>query len=240
MTSDDSDDGIRHTSGPHVDADGLISGQIELPGGLPPEDDDEDEDGARLDIPRWDEAWSIADRDGYVLFDPDTPGGFRALTPDERAELTDAVRASTPPEVTGRGATADVEDAAGGYGRADPRVTADGTPWVDSPGGIAERERWAIENADPAKARDDSHPDDLDALQRRLDELRVRLTGYTWREGVDRDEALADRRAQLGRWYDDDRPSEDTDSSDDGQADGLDPYCLPQCIVHVDDPRDPS
>ena len=87
-------------------------------------------------------------------------------------------------------------------------------PWVESEEEIAERERWAVENADPVKAHDDSHPDDIDRLQQRLDDLRVQLTGYTWREGVDRDEALADRREQLGRWYTTTTPTRPRPSDD--------------------------
>lgn len=220
MTTHDPDDDIRHIKGPEIDTDGFLVGEIELPGGLPPdeeEDADENEgEGSRFEVPRWDEAWSIADRDGFVLVDPESPGTFRALTPLERAELTDAVRAGTSTEIAGgadyegadsEGAmpeAAGAEVTAAGRRQVDPRRTSDGVAWVDSADGIAARERWAIENADPAKAYDDSHPDDPDRLQRRLDDIRTRLAGYNWRDGVEREQALAERREQLGRWHADD------------------------------------
>ncbi|MCD2197687.1 hypothetical protein LQ327_30380 [Actinomycetospora endophytica] len=227
MTTHGNDDRIEHISGPDIHEDGLVVGEIALPGGLPPDDeeDEEEEDDAGLDIPRWDEAWSIADRDGYVLFDPETPGGFRALTPHERTELTDTVRAGSPSFTADATEPADRAAADLNAGRVDPRVSADQTPWVDSPEGVAERERWAIENADPTKALDNSDPDDRDALERRLDDLRVRLTGYTWREGVDRDQALADRREQLGRWYDDDHAAEADAGEQSGDSVERDPEC---------------
>jgi hypothetical protein len=234
VTTYDPDDGVRHISGPELDKDGLVGGEIALPGGLPP-DDDEDEDGARFDVPGWEQAGTIADRDGFVLFDPEVPGGFRALTPVERAELTDAVRAGTP------AATTSASDARQGTPVAGPRPEpvdfVDGEPVFDTEEGVAARERWAIENADPAKALDDTHPDDLDALQHRIDELRVRLSGYTWRDGVDRDQALAERREQLGRWHDDDTGADQPDSSDNAQGDDDGHAGRPQCLIYPNDPR---
>ncbi|MFC5136785.1 hypothetical protein ACFPK1_00945 [Actinomycetospora rhizophila] len=44
----------------------------------------------------WDAASAIAERDGHVAFDPAEPGGFRALTADERRALTDQVSATQP------------------------------------------------------------------------------------------------------------------------------------------------
>ena len=58
-----------------------------------------------------------------------------------------------------------------------------------------------------------------DDLSQQLDDARVRLTGYTWREGVDRDEALADRRQQLGNWYDCDQASDQGPDTADGTDD---------------------
>jgi hypothetical protein len=229
MTAREDDHRIEHISGPDSVQDGLVVGEIALPGGLPPDEDDDD------DVPHWTDAFEIADRDGYVFFDSDTPGGFRALTPTERTELTEAVRAGTPSELA-RGDDAEAE-ATGGDGQAGPRVTEDGVPWaVGAKRGVA-RERRAVENADPPRALADSHPEDIDGLEPRLDDLRVQLTGYTWREGVDREAALADRREQLGRWYDDDHAGEQTDSSDDGEAVEDGDGGLPQCLIYPGDPR---
>jgi hypothetical protein len=264
----------QHLRGADLDSDGFLVGEIVLPGGLPPEDDededaeheDEDDELNRVDdIPRWDDALTVADRDGFVLFDPEVPGGFRALTPVERAELTDAVRAGTPAAMTSvsdderaveagvdpaerdphgdrQGETPEaVEPARQGAPVAAPRPEpvgfVDGEPVFDTEGGVAAWEQWAIENADPAKALDDTHPDDLDALQHHIDELRVRLSGYTWRDGIDRDQALAERREQLGRWNDDDTGADQNDSSDDAQPDDDGHAGRPQCLIYPDDPR---
>jgi hypothetical protein len=235
------DDVVTHIRGPRVDADGFLVGEIELPGGLPPEDDEDDVQVE--DVPRWDEALAVADRDGFVLFDPEAPGGFRALTSVEHRELIDAVRAGTPAGITTTGADDDAPEekraesaeqdrdgyrwgdmpAGTGAFRGESESESDsesgptgesaalveGEPWFETEEAVAARERWAIENADPAKALDDSHPDDPEVLRRRIDDIRTRLTGYTWRDGVDRDEALADRREQLARWY-----ADDTDQTD--------------------------
>ncbi|MDD7942503.1 hypothetical protein PHK61_29225 [Actinomycetospora lutea] len=42
----------------------------------------------------WDSAAAIAERDGHVALDPTVPGGFRALTADERQVLVDDARPS--------------------------------------------------------------------------------------------------------------------------------------------------
>ena len=209
---DDSDRRPEMITGPDLDDQGFLVGEIALPGGLPPEDDDEDADA---DVPRWDEAFSIADRDGYVMFDPTAPGGFRSLAPDERTALSEAAAGSERSESEGS------EELADSQVSSEP---AEDAGWWETDAGRARIGQWAAENADPAKAVDDSYPDDPEKLQQRLDDLRVRLTGYTWREGVDRDEALADRRQQLGYWYaldGDNQASEQGLDSADG-ADGTD------------------
>ena len=189
-------------AGPDLDDQGFVVGEIALPGGLPPDEDQDDD----ADVPRWDEAFSIADRDGYVMFDPTKPGGFRSLAPDERTALSAAAAGSVRSESEGS------EQLAASRKSSEP---AEGAGWWETDEGRARIGPWAAENADPAKAVDDSHPDDPEKLQQRLDDLRVRLTGYTWREGVDRDEALADRRQQLGYWY-------ALDGDDQGAEQGLD------------------
>lgn len=190
--TDQDDLRVEHISGPDPYDDGLVVGEIALPGGLPPDEDEEDDDGQR-----WDDAFEIADRNGYVVFDPATPGGFRALTSDERTQLTDAARAGQP-TATGR-----AQD------------------WWESDTGREHVRQWAVDTADPDKAAQAGPVDDPAALEQRLDDLRVRLTGYTWREGVDRDEAFADRREQLGRWYDDDHAERDTAVEHDDDGSGM-------------------
>lgn len=233
MTIYDPDGYIRHISGPEPVEDGLVAGEIELPGGLPPEDDEDHDE--RFDVRRWDDAFSIADRDGFVLFDPDTPGGFRALTPDERAELSDSVRAGTPPgivrgpdpfagpvvegaETVGQNdagyRSGDIPDATSGTREQDgsteidQAIAYDRVPWTEASTGRS-WDSLGVRELPEKPARLDG-AGDSDEIARRLDEARVRLTGYTWRDGVDRDEALAERRQQLGRWYSDDTADEST------------------------------
>lgn len=176
---DDYDRQPEMIAGPDLDDQGFVVGEIALPGGLPP-DEDEDAD----EVARWDEALSIADRDGYVMFDPTASGGFRALSADEYRTFLDPARAGMSSKV----------------------VQDDETAVVKEPG-------------------DEGQAEHLDDLGQQLDDVRVRLTGHTWREGVDRDEALANRRQQLGYWYaldGDDQGAEQGLDNADG-ADGPDP-----------------
>lgn len=183
---------VEHISGPDQLDDGPVVGEIALPGGLPLDEDDDDQ--------RWEEAFEIADRDGYVVFDPTAPGGFRPLTADERNELTAAAEPTRSPE-----------------------GQPDHAAYWNSPEGQARVRDWAVETEAPEKALEAGPRDDPDELEQRLDDLRVRLSGYTWREGIDRDEALVDRREQLGRWYADDQAEQDTDTEldDDASQDAL-------------------
>jgi hypothetical protein len=224
MTDDRDDHRIEHISGPDRVEDGLVAGEIALPGGLPSEDDDGD------DVPLWGAAFDVADRDGYVMFDPAAPGGVRGLTPDERTELLDAVRAGQPASRVADRSTQDVE-------LHDGHDQVRGFPPTEAEAGRPRHEQTAAGDADPTTAVDDSHPDDSDRLGQRLDHLRVQLSGYTWREGVDRDQALADRREQLGRWHDDDAGADLSKSSDDAPADDVGHAGRPQCLIDPDDPR---
>lgn len=231
MSADEPQDYIRHVHGPTPDDEGYLVGEIELPGGLPPEDDDQDDerdDRDRFADSAWDEAMGIAERDGFVVFDPDTTAGFRALTPAEQAELTDTVRVGNP-----RDTPVAVEDL----------DVLEGSPAgrAAQAEGFVERERPGVGDLEVDKALANSHLDerdhgDFDALAQRLDDLRVRLSGHTWREGVDRDEALADRREQLGRWHDNDHTDDQSSSTDDGGAEDGDGI-LPHCLIYPDDPR---
>jgi hypothetical protein len=266
------DDRPQHISGPTLDEDGYLVGEIALPGGLPPDEDDDDQhdlddDEARFDVPRWDEAFTVTDRDGFVVFDPETPGGFRALTDAEHHDLIDSIRAGAPQAAAGDPGSAPELDAAGptqpdrhselrvhqsGYetrparGSSPPwgeddeaiAVAYDCGPWTEPTTGrswdsLGHGARELSEKA----ARPDS-PDDRDEIERRLDAARTRLTGYTWREGVDRGQALAERREQLGRWYGDDdtdqaEPESDSDSADEAVGPG---HCLP-AVDGGPDPR---
>jgi hypothetical protein len=252
MTTHDHDDQrIEHISGPDSLGDGLVVGEIALPGGLPPDEDEGD-------VPHWTDAFEIADRDGYVLLDPDTPAGFHALTPAERTELTGAVPARTPSfDDMGRTRDSAVDDRGGdtpgrsdgesgpgqsrpsSWSEVDERIAAsyDRGPWTEPGTGRSwdSLGHWAREL--PAKPA--AGTDDRDDIERRLDQARTRLTGYTWRHGVDRDQALAERRERLLRWSDDDTTTDQTDSSNDGQIDWDEPGRLLQCVVDVDDLRWP-
>jgi len=55
--------------------------------------------------------------------------------------------------------------------------------------------------ANPIKALPGGPRDDIDRLQRRMDDLRVWLSGHTRCDGVDRDEALEARRVELAGWH---------------------------------------
>jgi len=214
MAHDDNhDDNLpEHVRGPELDEDGFLVGEIALPGGLPPEDDEDDDEeagGRGLDVPCWDEAFSIADRDGFVLFDPKAPGGFRTLTSDERHEILDAVRAGTP------GAQFDVQS---------------------SQGGTAEAR--SIENAHPATATADAPRDDIDRLHHRTDDIRARLATASYRKDVEQDQDVAERRQQLERWHDDDtqdRGESVTEAAEDSDTD--DGGILPHCLIYTDDPE---
>jgi hypothetical protein len=236
------DDRPQHISGPTLDKDGFLVGEIELPGGLPPDEDDDDQhdlddDEVWFDAPRWDEALTVADRDGFVIFDPETPGGFRALTGCEHHDLIDSIRAGAPnhPDAAGDPSSApELDEAAPTHGSGLPwgdddeaiAVAYDQGPWTEPSTG----ESWDSLGhgaREPEKPARPESPEDRDEIERRLDAARARLTGYTWREGVDREQALAERREQLGRWYGDDEADQaepEADSADETVGPG---YCLP-------------
>jgi hypothetical protein len=238
MAHEHDDDRPRHISGPRLDEDGYLVGEIALPGGLPPDEDDDqddlDDDEARFDVPRWDEALTVADRDGFVLFDPETPGGFRALTDAEHHDLIDSIRAGAPHHAVADGepsAAPELDEAAPTRASSPPwgdddeanAVAYDRGPGTEPSTGRSwgSLDHWAREL--PEKPARPETPEDRDEIERRLDAARTRLSGYTWRDGVDREQALAERREQLGRWHGDDETDQaepDSHTADDAGEPG--------------------
>jgi hypothetical protein len=242
MAHERDDDRPQHVSGPTLDEDGFLVGEIALPGGLPPDEDDDgqhdlDDDEARFDVPRWAEALTVADRDGFVLFDPGAPNhAVEADGPGAAPELDEAGPAESdrPSELRvhqpgyesrpTRGSSPpwgdDDEATAVAYDRGPWAEPTTGESWDSSGHGARELPEQ------PARLES---PEDRDEIERRLDAARTRLTGYTWREGVDCEQALAERREQLGRWYGDDVADQAEPESDSESADGtVGPgHCLP-------------
>ncbi|WP_433786960.1 hypothetical protein ACQPX6_08965 [Actinomycetospora sp. CA-101289] len=64
---------------------------------------------------------------------------------------------------------------------------------------------WVTARADPAKAADTSHPDDLPRLRQRLADLQAQQVAH-----IDGEQEAEQRREQLTRWHQDDHATADT------------------------------
>ena len=264
---DNSDRQPEMIAGPDLDDQGFVVGEIALPGGLPPEDEEDDDTevgghvGSWVDVeddPRRSQPIShgaAVEQDVQVLeflgAKAETDGDHEQAARHRQAAA--ALRdehdawAAEHPELAGElgqagintrgwtheqreGLLAARADLDGGYWQAAADDRADRLA-ARALGDAHERDALPIpgRDHDTALRTHDGLSDDVVTGQASdLDRLRLRLTGYTWREGVDRDEALADRRQQLGYWYaldGDDQASEQGLDSVDGAdgADGPDP-----------------
>ena len=92
----------------------------------------------------------------------------------------------------------------------DPVIDTQGRWWPSTTA-------WVVARADPAKAQPSGHPDDLDRLRARMENLRAQLAA---RDAADAHQHPADeaagmhseqRRQQLVRWHDDDHRPEGAD-----------------------------
>ena len=245
-------------AGPDLDDQGFVVGEIALPGGLPPEDEDAEAGGH---VAPWvdveDDPWrsqptshvSVVEQDDQVLeflgAKAETNGDHEQAARHRQAAA--ALRdehdawAAEHPELAGelgqagintRGWTHDQRegllaaraDLNGGYWQAAADDRADRLA-ARALSDAQERDALSIlgRDHDTASGTHDGLNDaGVTGQASDLDRLRLRLTGYTWREGVDRDEALADRRQQLGYWYaldGDDQASEQGIDSTDGTDD---------------------
>ncbi|WP_433784622.1 hypothetical protein ACQPX6_00150 [Actinomycetospora sp. CA-101289] len=72
---------------------------------------------------------------------------------------------------------------------------------------------WVTARADPAKAADTSHPDDLPRLRQRLADLQFQRA-----VGADGEQEGERRREQLARWHQDDHSTADADARDLGEG----------------------
>ncbi|GAA4895680.1 hypothetical protein [Actinomycetospora straminea] len=99
----------------------------------------------------WDKASTIAERDGYVVFDPATPGGFRALHTDERDALVADAR-TAPPRWTADDHEAYLDSRRGATTAYNPAAEYGDPGWREpaSDAEAAARTAWLAESTPPA------------------------------------------------------------------------------------------